>query len=313
MKPEDRIILESLATLLEEYANRGKNAKKKQFIFSALDISNSQECDAIIAVIKPTPLRLRQLEFVHPWLYTPIAFIIPKPEESQNNIDAVIKPFQFWVCYFGHLKKISFFFLILTFFCKVWMALILAIASVIVTLSLLKRFLKTTSLNITSASINENICIYVIGTLLNQGSTLYEITEQKFSIHQYKNTGGYISNTITPIRLVAGAWCFLLLVLLNVYNGTLISYVMATVHALPLMNSYQDAFDSHILLVVNRGLGPDIVLSVSTSCLKFLILILRSSLIFNRQPKADFTKRWVTNCALILNLGVIPPDNVSSW
>ena len=69
--------------------------KKKQFIFSALDISNSQECDAIIAVIKPTPLRLRQLEFVHPWLYTPIAFIIPKPEESQNNIDAVSNHFSF--------------------------------------------------------------------------------------------------------------------------------------------------------------------------------------------------------------------------
>ena len=58
------------------------------------------------------------------------------------------------------------------------MALILAIASVIVTLSLLKRFLKTTSLNITSVRINENSFIYVIGTLLNQGATLSEITEQ---------------------------------------------------------------------------------------------------------------------------------------
>jgi ionotropic glutamate receptor len=86
-------------------------------IFIALDISNSQECDAIIAVIQPTPFRLRQLEFVHPWLYTPIAFIIPMPEVSQNNIDALIKPFQFWVCYFEHLKKISFF-KILTFFVR---------------------------------------------------------------------------------------------------------------------------------------------------------------------------------------------------
>jgi hypothetical protein len=75
---------------------------------------------------------------------------------------------------------------------------------------------------------------------------------------------------MTPIRLVVGAWCFLLLVLLNVYNGTLISYVMATVHALPLINSYKDVSDSHILLVVNRGLGPDIVLSVSTSYFQIL-------------------------------------------
>jgi hypothetical protein len=58
------------------------------------------------------------------------------------------------------------------------MALIFTIVSAIVTLSLLKRFLKTTSLNITSASINENMFIYVIGTLLNQGATLSEITEQ---------------------------------------------------------------------------------------------------------------------------------------
>ena len=58
------------------------------------------------------------------------------------------------------------------------MALILAIASVIVTLSLLQRYLKTTSLNITSVSINENMFIYVIRTLLNQGATLSEITEQ---------------------------------------------------------------------------------------------------------------------------------------
>jgi hypothetical protein len=40
---------------------------------------------------------------------------------------------------------------------------------------------------------------------------------------------------------------------------------MATVHALPLINYYTDAVDSHILLVVIKGKGPDIVLSVRIS------------------------------------------------
>ena len=41
--------------------------------------------------------RLRSLELVHPWFYTQIAFLIPYPEDIQNNVNAVIKPFQFWV------------------------------------------------------------------------------------------------------------------------------------------------------------------------------------------------------------------------
>jgi hypothetical protein len=58
-----------------------------------------QECDGILAAMKPTPDRLRRLELVHPWFHTPIAFLIPIPEVSQNNVDAVIKPFQPWVRY----------------------------------------------------------------------------------------------------------------------------------------------------------------------------------------------------------------------
>ena len=51
-----------------------------------------------MAAIIPLSDRLRVLDLVHPWLYTPAAFLFPMPETSQNNIDAVIKPFQLWVC-----------------------------------------------------------------------------------------------------------------------------------------------------------------------------------------------------------------------
>jgi ionotropic glutamate receptor len=50
-----------------------------------------------VAAINPTPDRSRRLDLVHPWFYTPIGFLIPIPEVSQNNVDAVIKPFQPWV------------------------------------------------------------------------------------------------------------------------------------------------------------------------------------------------------------------------
>jgi hypothetical protein len=79
----------------------------------------------------------------------------------------------------------------------------------------------------------------------------------------YYLTGGYISCKITPIRLVIGSWCLLTLVLLNVYNGVLISYVTATHREPALINSMNDvASDSKIRVIVNRGQGPDIVFSV---------------------------------------------------
>ncbi len=76
-------------------------------------------------------------------------------------------------------------------------------------------------------------------------------------------SGGYVSCKITTIRLVIGSWCLLTLVLLNVYNGVLISYVTTTHREPTLINSIDDvASDSNIRIIVNKGLGPDLVLSV---------------------------------------------------
>ena len=73
-------------------------------------------------------------------------------------------------------------------------------------------------------------------------------------------TGGYISCKITPFRIVIGAWCLLTLVLINAYNGVLISYVTTTHQTPPLINSIEDvATKSNIYIVVNKGLGQDTV------------------------------------------------------
>jgi hypothetical protein len=73
----------------------------------------------------------------------------------------------------------------------------------------------------------------------------------------------------TPIRLVVGAWCLLTLVMLNVYNGVLISYVTETGRPQPLITSFYDVpHYSNILLVVDKGLATDIVISVGVLCFK---------------------------------------------
>jgi hypothetical protein len=165
---------------------------------------------------------------------------------------------------------------------------IVATASVILTLLYLNWFLKkkiqlTSDNGKTTESSpipkSESIYMYIAGTLLNQGIytcflNMIYWTKNYVGYNVFKKTviiripiqclGGYISSKLTPIRLVVGAWCLLTLVLLNVYNGILISYVTATRQARPLINSVDDVlYDPNILLVLTKGLGADVVFSVN--------------------------------------------------
>ncbi len=75
--------------------------------------------------------------------------------------------------------------------------------------------------------------------------------------------GGSISCQITSVRLVVGAWCLMTLVLVNVYNGILISYVMAIHRAPPIASTELDiAFNPNIRLVVDKGQSGDLWFSV---------------------------------------------------
>jgi hypothetical protein len=128
-------------------------------------------------------------------MYSQTAFIIPMPEVSQNNVDAVIKPFQLWVRYIDKNKTciiyrflwwtrlcafVSFFTLqtFINVIVQVWMALILAFASVIAILSCFNRLFQSKGRSIIeqdnpstfpSVRVTESIFMYVVGTLLNQG------------------------------------------------------------------------------------------------------------------------------------------------
>ena len=92
----------------------------------------------ILGLIAQSLGRFRYLDIPHTYMFSAPAFLIPTPQILQNNVDAVIKPFQFWVIY--HLDKFHVILIIILnvfFYCyinKVWMALIAACVSFVVTL-----------------------------------------------------------------------------------------------------------------------------------------------------------------------------------
>ena len=75
--------------------------------------------------------------------------------------------------------------------------------------------------------------------------------------------GAYVQAKFTKIRLIAGCWCLLCLVMVNVYNGTLTSYLTRPKNAEPLINKIEDLLiDPQIHLVVDKGKGTDALFSV---------------------------------------------------
>ncbi|XP_032784686.2 ionotropic receptor 93a isoform X1 [Daphnia magna] len=174
--------------------------------------------DVITAVVEPLGPPSRLVDFIHPFSYSKLSFMIPMPGETQTNVDAVIKPFHFWV----------------------WITLALAAGAVLVVLRCLNllRITRRSSPAEEKKTFCSNIPMYLLATLLNQG--------------------GYLPCTLTSMRMVIGAWCLLTLVLVNSYNSTLISYVTATRRAKPLVNSVEELVqDSNVHPVVDRGQGPE--------------------------------------------------------
>ena len=74
--------------------------------------------------------------------------------------------------------------------------------------------------------------------------------------------GGTCKSNILAIRLAAGAWCLVALVLGLAYSSTLITYVISPNNP-PLVNSIKDvARNPKIRVLVEKGWGVDIFLSV---------------------------------------------------
>ena len=75
--------------------------------------------------------------------------------------------------------------------------------------------------------------------------------------------GGYLANRTLVVRFIIGTWCLLSLVLLNVYNGTLVSFMTAAPKATPLISNIEDVINNPELhLIVDKGMGIDVLFSV---------------------------------------------------
>ena len=110
-----------------------------------------------------------------------------------------------------------------------------------------------------------DISLYVIGIFFYHGVA--------HSVNLYNNThiiiapfsempGGTCKSNRLVIRLGAGAWCLVALVLGLAYNSTLITYVISPNNP-PLVNSIKDvARNPKIRVLVEKGWGVDIFLSV---------------------------------------------------
>ncbi|EFX66430.1 hypothetical protein DAPPUDRAFT_332232 [Daphnia pulex] len=140
----------------------------------------------------------------------------------------------------------------------VWIALIGSLVSVIATLFYFSRIhlfataseTEGGSQPVDAGSVSvKQVVAYVLGTLLSQGGSF---------------TSG--SNNPFKIRLVTGAWCLVTLVLVNVYNGILISYVTSNPRERPLVDSPDDLLaNRNIHLVVEKGQGADFIFSTAES------------------------------------------------
>ena len=97
------------------------------------------------------------------------------------------------------------------------------------------------------------------------------------------------------IRLIAGAWCLTCFVLVTSYNSVLISFVTSP-NAVPLITSMNDLINmSKVHLIVEKGMGHDIVISVNVSNSTLQTMILTAIPMISRLQRMAFSSNSVTN------------------
>ena len=110
--------------------------------------------------------------------------------------------------------------------------------------------------------------IYVLEVLLNQGKLWISI----FKLNKDSKTrwlivvGSSCPDKKLAFRVIAGAWCLACFVLVTAYNSVLISFVTSP-NAVPLISSIHDLKNTTaVKLVVDKGMGFDITLTVKFWC-----------------------------------------------
>ena len=105
--------------------------------------------------------------------------------------------------------------------------------------------------------------------------------------------GNFLHSRRLALRLIAGSWCILGLVLVTAYQSVLISYIVTPVMQPPLANSIAElANNKDANLVVEKGLTTDLALTVNANFYsqlyiihnEFIFFIYWCSILQNLQP-----------------------------
>ena len=94
------------------------------------------------------------------------------------------------------------------------------------------------------------------------------LTVGKYLIkHSIKHLGGkFHTFKRKVVYFVVGSWCLAAFVLVCAYNSVLISYILGS-NAEALVNSIEElAENPNVKLVIDKGFGVDVILSVKSYC-----------------------------------------------
>ncbi|XP_059352537.1 uncharacterized protein LOC130700516 [Daphnia carinata] len=186
--------------------------------------------------------RYRLADLTLPWYQSYGYLLIPKPQ-AQANLTSVMKPFQ-W---------------------PVWIALLVSIAVVIVSMYFVSHFRWSivSSFGHRTFSRRQKIIfkksrttsttisyLYVVSVLLSQGEN--DLTQC-----------GPCSSQKLAVRVLAAAWCLAAAVLVNSYSSVLITYILAPNNPPLVTSAYDLAQKDDVHLIVDKGRGVDIFITVN--------------------------------------------------
>ncbi|KAI9553542.1 hypothetical protein GHT06_021460 [Daphnia sinensis] len=171
-----------------------------------------------------------------PWYQSYGYLLIPKPQ-PQANLTSVMKPFQ-W---------------------PVWVALLVSIAAVVVSMYFVSHFRWSIVSSFTHRTFSRRHKI-IFKKSCNTSTTMSYL----YAIGVLLSQGGPCSSRKLAVRVLAAAWCLAAAVLVNSYSSVLITYILAPNNPPLITSAYDLAQKDDVYLIVDKGRGIDILITTST-------------------------------------------------
>ncbi|KAK4012977.1 hypothetical protein OUZ56_025225 [Daphnia magna] len=192
--------------------------------------------DLIVGPIIINHSRYRLADLTLPWYQLYGYLLIPKPQ-PQANFTSVLKPFQ-W---------------------PVWIALLVSIAAVIVSMYFVSNFRWSIVSSLTHRTFSKRKKI-VFKKSCDTSTTVSYL----YAVSVLLSQGGPCSSRKLVVRVLAAAWCLAAAVLVNSYSSVLITYILAPNNPPLITSAYDLAQQDDIHLIVDKGRGIDVFVTTST-------------------------------------------------